>query len=230
MANVKISDMTPGSALAGTELLEMVQSAGTYSTTPSAIKTYILSAPVDWIGGTVTVSNPVIDATQTWNDGAVTFTGLKLNVTSTASAAASMLIDLQVAGVSQFNVTKGGAITATGVATVLSAVLAAAGTLSWTGRSILSSGADGALTLTNAGATNTVTLTVGANNTLSSNGPIKASGGYTVAGLPAAGVAGRRAYVTDSNTAYTAGIGAIVAAGGANVVPVFDDGTNWRIG
>lgn len=54
-------------------------------------------------------------------------------------------------------------------------------------------------------------------------------GAYTVATLPAAGTAGRRAYVTDSNAAITAGIGAIVAGGGANIVPVFDDGTNWRI-
>ena len=41
MANVKISDMTPGTALAGSELLEMVQSGGTASTTPAAIKTYV---------------------------------------------------------------------------------------------------------------------------------------------------------------------------------------------
>jgi hypothetical protein len=42
--------------------------------------------------------------------------------------------------------------------------------------------------------------------------------------------AGRRRYVNDSNAALTAGIGAVVAAGGANVVPVGCDGTNWRIG
>jgi hypothetical protein len=54
---------------------------------------------------------------------------------------------------------------------------------------------------------------------------------FTVGGtLPAAGVAGRRAYVTNANASFTAGIGAVVAAGGANVVPVFDDGVNWRIG
>lgn len=52
----------------------------------------------------------------------------------------------------------------------------------------------------------------------------------TVAGLGAAGTAGRRWAVNDSNATLTAGIGAVVAAGGANVVPVFDDGTNWRIG
>jgi hypothetical protein len=49
-----------------------------------------------------------------------------------------------------------------------------------------------------------------------------------VATLPAGSV-GMRAYVTDSNAAITAGIGAVVAGGGANVVPVFYDGANWRI-
>ena len=44
MANVKITDMTPGSALGGTELFEMVQSAATFSTTTAAIKTYVLGS------------------------------------------------------------------------------------------------------------------------------------------------------------------------------------------
>lgn len=46
----------------------------------------------------------------------------------------------------------------------------------------------------------------------------------------AAGTKGLRASVNDSNAAFTAGIGAVLAGGGANVVPVFCDGTNWRIG
>lgn len=55
---------------------------------------------------------------------------------------------------------------------------------------------------------------------------------YTVAQLPAAStaLAGTRSAVSNSNAALTAGIGAIVAGGGSNVVPVFCDGTNWRIG
>jgi len=36
--------------------------------------------------------------------------------------------------------------------------------------------------------------------------------------------------VTDANATFTAGIGAVVAAGGANNVPVTCDGTSWRIG
>ena len=39
-----------------------------------------------------------------WNNAATTFTGLKLNVTDTASAADSKLLDLQVNGVSSFSV------------------------------------------------------------------------------------------------------------------------------
>lgn len=55
--------------------------------------------------------------------------------------------------------------------------------------------------------------------------------GVAVADLPAAATyPGLRAFVTNSNAAMTAGIGAIVAGGGANLVPIFSDGTNWRIG
>ncbi len=54
----------------------------------------------------------------------------------------------------------------------------------------------------------------------------------TVANLPFVAVAGAgaRAAVTDATQTLTAGIGSVVAGGGANVVPVFCDGTNWRIG
>lgn len=59
-------------------------------------------------GATVTTSKPLIDMTQTWNDAAVTFTAAKINVTSTASAAASKLLDLQVASSSLWWVRKDG--------------------------------------------------------------------------------------------------------------------------
>ena len=54
-------------------------------------------------------------------------------------------------------------------------------------------------------------------------------GVYTVAALPA-GVAGRRAFVTDSNNALSNHHGQTVSAGGANFVPVFHDGSNWIVG
>lgn len=54
----------------------------------------------------------IFDLTDTWNAAGTTFKGIGLNVTDSASAAASLLIDLQVGGVSQFRVSKGGRITA----------------------------------------------------------------------------------------------------------------------
>lgn len=55
---------------------------------------------------------------------------------------------------------------------------------------------------------------------------------FTVSTLPTAStaIAGTRAAVSDSDTAYTAGIGLTVATGGAFVVPVFCNGVNWLIG
>jgi hypothetical protein len=50
----------------------------------------------------------IFDLTDTWNNGATTFTAIKMNATDTASAAGSLLIDLQTGGVSQFSVTKAG--------------------------------------------------------------------------------------------------------------------------
>ena len=55
---------------------------------------------------------------------------------------------------------------------------------------------------------------------------------FTVGTLPAAStaIAGTRAAVSDSDTAYTAGIGVAVVTGGAFVVPVFCNGVAWLIG
>jgi hypothetical protein len=52
----------------------------------------------------------VYDMSDTWNDGATTFTSIKMNVTDTASAAASLLMDLQVGGVRRFNIEKTGVV------------------------------------------------------------------------------------------------------------------------
>lgn len=64
------------------------------------------------VGGTITASTPLLDLAQTWNSSGVTFTALKLNVTNTASASASLLLDLQVDGSSKFSVKKDGTVSA----------------------------------------------------------------------------------------------------------------------
>lgn len=77
--------------------------AGAVTLTPAANTSALTVA-----SHTHTTSNPAISVAQTWNAGAVTFTAWLLNVTNTASAAASKLIDLQVGGTTQFYVAKNG--------------------------------------------------------------------------------------------------------------------------
>ena len=84
---------TPG---AGTRFLVSTGASGTP-----------LSGPLSITGGTATANTPVLSATQTWNNAAVTFTGWQLNVTDTASNAASLLMDLQVGGISRISFGKG---------------------------------------------------------------------------------------------------------------------------
>lgn len=57
--------------------------------------------------------------------------------------------------------------------------------------------------------------------------PLLSSSGYTVSSLPAAGSAGRRAYVTN---ALLPSYGAAVAGGGSVVISVFDNGSTWIVG
>lgn len=54
----------------------------------------------------------------------------------------------------------------------------------------------------------------------------------TVANLPAAATAGAgaRAFVTDANTTIILGIGTTVVGTGSNKVPVYSDGSAWKIG
>lgn len=55
------------------------------------------------------------------------------------------------------------------------------------------------------------------------------SGVYTVATLPGAAAlgAGARAFVIDSSVST---FGTTVAGGGSTKVPVYSDGTNWKVG
>jgi hypothetical protein len=102
MSDTKLADLTALTAPSGDDLLYVVDDpAGTPSDKKLALDNLFTR-------GTVTVSSPVIDAAQTWNDGGVTFTGLKFNATDTASAAGSLLMDLQVGGASRFRVQKNG--------------------------------------------------------------------------------------------------------------------------
>ena len=126
MANTSISGLAGGAAVAAGDLFPDVQTVGVgpVKVTAAQLKTFMsttptITAPVvineavgssalTLTGATQTSSFPVLSATQTWNNAGTTFTAWKLNVTNTASAAGSLLLDLQIGGSSQFNVSKTG--------------------------------------------------------------------------------------------------------------------------
>jgi hypothetical protein len=96
--------------------LALSGAAGAFTTltaTPAAGSTALTLT-----GGTVTASAPLLSGTQTWNDAAVTFTGLLVNVTNTASASASLLASFQVGGTSVANIRRDGRVLATSLALV----------------------------------------------------------------------------------------------------------------
>jgi hypothetical protein len=78
------------------------------STTPNTGAFTTLSAN----NGTLTSSSPAFTLAQTWNSAGVVFTALRANVTDTASASGSLLMDLQVGGSSRFSFSKSGTFTA----------------------------------------------------------------------------------------------------------------------
>jgi len=109
MANLNLSEFTEKTFVADADWVFVWDTANSISKKVS--RNSLLNS------GTLTTSAPVT-ISQTWDALAVAFTALKVNAVSTNSAAASLLLDLQVGGVSQFSVTKSGALTALGSAYV----------------------------------------------------------------------------------------------------------------
>ena len=150
----------------------------------------------------------IYNLTDTWNAAGTTFTAIKMNVTDTASAAGSRLIDLQVAGSSKLYLDKSGALVVSGPVTASSLTLSSALALSSGGTgattaagarvSILPALATngGKVLAVNAGATDvewitlagggsvtSVNATGGATGLTFSGGPITGSGSLTLGGV-----------------------------------------------
>lgn len=69
------------------------------------------------------MSQTLDNLSYTWNNAGTTFTGIKYNVTDTASASGSLLMDLQVGGTSKLKVGKDGAFRASGTGNALFSVV-----------------------------------------------------------------------------------------------------------
>lgn len=185
---------------------------------------------------------------DTWNNGATVFSSITLDVTDTASNAASKLIDLKVGGVTKFNVAKDGKITTAGDISASAGFIGAAG---------LTAGPSPYFTVANgAGGVSGVQLSDaygfgwcnGASSFAAPDTQLKRhAAGVVTATNGAGGVGYLRTPPTTVGallSAATAGVGArsivtdalaptfmaTVVAGGAVTAPVYSDGTNWKVG
>ena len=113
MAEINLKTLTPDTSLPKDGFIFGADSQA--STNPSVYSTQTVATTLlgstSLTGDTLTASAPVLNLTQTWNSVGTTFTGMKFNVASDTSAAASLLMDLQVGGTSQFKVSKSGTVT-----------------------------------------------------------------------------------------------------------------------
>lgn len=115
--------------------------------TPSSVST---SGQIVSAQGTLAASTPAFSHTATWNNGAVVFTNIFSNITNSASDPTSLLIDLEMGGVSKFSVsTTGRVTTGAGIqasSTVVGGNLETAGYMA-VGSTLMRSAAPGILTL-----------------------------------------------------------------------------------
>jgi len=112
MADQKVTALTAltGANSAPGDLLTLVDVSDTTMDAAGTNKSITRQELQTYGAGTLTTDVKVLDLSATWNASGVTFTGLKFNVTNTASAAASLLLDLQVDSVSKLKVRKEGTI------------------------------------------------------------------------------------------------------------------------
>jgi len=119
MTDINLQTITPDTTLPTTGFLFGAdsQASGSPSVyTVQSVATTLLGSTT-LTGATITAVAPVLNLAQTWNAVGVTFTGLKLNATDTASASGSLLLDIGTGGgtyASKFKVDKAGYSTSTG--------------------------------------------------------------------------------------------------------------------
>jgi len=116
MTDINLKTLTPDTSLPTTGYLfgadsQSVSTPSVYST--QTVATTLLGSTSLTGTDPITTSAPLLNLTQAWNNSGTTFTGLRFNVdtnTYNQSAAASLLMDLQVGGTSKFSVKKDGSV------------------------------------------------------------------------------------------------------------------------
>lgn len=254
MADTKISGLADGSTAEATDKIPVARAGDNYYVTPSYIRgatdTPLAGTNATIATGTIVANEPVT-FTQTWNNGAVTFSGATTTITDTASGVNSELHSWYLGATKRFGIGKNSTASSPTIrmgGDTQTGWYSRAGDF-WSfsvGGTFLSDWSQNLITFnvaTNVGwvsgvspgspdtaikrnAAGVVEINDG-NSASYADLRLRAlrSNGVTFANLPA-GAAGYMAYVTDSTTATW---GATISGGGSNKVMAFHNGTNWTV-
>ena len=172
-------------------------------------------------GGTVTANTHAFTVLQTWNNSSVQFSALEANITDTASAANSLLIDLQVSNISKFAASKEGNVFFSGVITGNGSGLSAIAGANVTGTVANASSATTAGTVTTAAQPNITS--VGTLSSLSVTGNISGAnltGNHYGNGSALSAISGANVTGTVANATFATSAGTVTTAAQPNITSV----------
>lgn len=184
--------------------------------------------------GTATSAVSALSITQTWNYATTPITGILANFTNTSSHANTLLMDLQVGGVTKFNVDKTGVATSAGLSSIGNNYNLFDGT---SGISVKNTASIGFSTdplnvakRTNISDIGAASLAIGNGTVADFSGRLKLTSvthaGVAIASLNGSPTTGEIQSVTD---ALVPVLGATVVAGGAAKALVWWNGANWTV-
>lgn len=182
-------DIAPTSSptFAGLTLNGQLNANAGIATTTLTASGLIAGQRYNALGGSVTADYPLFAGSQTWNNAGVSFNGIKLNITDTASTVSSSLMDLQVNNVSRFRIAKDGSVYAANIG-VSSASLPANGifapsanTLGFAAGSTIVASADvTGIDIKSGGLKINGVVVIDSAKNISTTGSVTANGGYKV--------------------------------------------------
>lgn len=126
MSDKTISALTAATAFATTDAFVMAVGGNTRKVTAASLYTVLGKSVLD--AGTITFNQPYT-VKQTWNEGSSTFNGLRVDITDTASLAASNLIEGRVGGNAKYRVNKDGSVWIGDASTYIRRMLMPAGSV-----------------------------------------------------------------------------------------------------
>ena len=214
------------------------QTFTTNTTTQNPASTVVAFGPSGLVGSQTT---PAVQINQVWNTSGNIDAALRVNVTNITSGASAKIFDVQIGGVTQFNVDKLGNANVAGNVRASGAIIsiASTGEFYFTNRSQIFSPADGQVDLTNNAGTSFSRLQLGGTTSsfpaIKLNGAalnfrladdsgdasvtmagITASGGAAI-GVPTGGIEGNGA-VNAAGAFYANGVKGVTCSGALTVV------------